>query len=562
MKKFILIFGVIALLFVSCEDEEDRPISPLPMELSDTGWRTRAARLVGEENWREFNYISIWAGREYYTVEQGDGFRSEGSFNWYMEGGVQKLKLQSDDRDFDLEFDIVRYDRNHIIARINWGSNYEEWIFYNIQENMSGLVLDKNTSEPLRNVHLFLKANDDIVSTLRSDEYGYFGFERYDFDNQGVGEINKLHFATEGYEDVSQFAGFGQFYFIKMQEGESGLNFATISGRVIDEKSQQGIANAEVSFGDDENAVSTDSYGNYEIRVPVGSTELIATADGYDAISNPLDLEGMQEYTIDFTMPLAGVALGGSISVIGGGSVQGANMELTNENEEVVESLTADVNGNFNFEGVPDGLYVVSASLGGMQFIPSEQFVQVSGNDITQVHFFAMATGKTGLGGQVTLWNDDETPVEGVQVSCGSYSYTTGADGYYLMELDETGSKIVKGEKSGFIDRYKEVNIYDGNLVQQNLSLATFDEGVPFKITGRVTADGNPVEGAVVRVPNNEQTTSDANGEYELTITVYDESIIQYVEIVCEKSGYESGSVILSFYREIPATFDFWLSPE
>jgi hypothetical protein len=260
------------------------------------------------------------------------------------------------------------------------------------------------THEPLQDVYLYVQSDDDKLGLLRTDEYGYFGMERYEFDGTGSGEANRLYMANEGYEDRSEYIGYGQFYFFDLLTGESGLNFATITGRFTD--------------------------------------------------------------------------------------------------------------------------------------------------------------GKTGIGGQITRWNDDDTSIGGVMVTCGEQSVTTGPDGYYLMELSNTGSLTLTGEKEGFIDRYKEVNIYDGNLINQNLSMATFDEGVPLTITGTVSAGGVPVPEATVRVPNNEETTSDVNGDYSLTITVYDESVSQWVELICEKSGYETGSVFLSFSPEFQPTHAFWLKEE
>lgn len=54
----------------------------------------------------------------------------------------------------------------------------------------------------------------------------------------------------------------------------------------------------------------------------------------------------------------------------------------------------------------------------------------------------------------------------------------------------------------------------------------------------------------------------DVNGDYSLTITVYDETFIQYVELYCEKSGFNTETVFLSFYPGIPASHDFWLIAE
>lgn len=562
MKKFFLFFVYSLFVLTSCEDDDaQRPINPLPDELSDAGWVVQAARPVGQESWREFNDVSIWAGREYYSMDQGDDSHSEGSFNWYVEGGVQKLKLQSNDRNFDLEFDVVRYDRHHMIARLDWGGSYEEWIFYNRQENLGGLVVEQRTSEPLQNAYLYVQSDDRKLGLLRTDEYGYFGLERYEFDGSGDGEVNRLYIANEGYEDRSEYISYGQFYLFDLRTGESGLNYATITGNVTDEETGEGLANVEISFGSAE-SVLTDYSGRYEIAVPISETELIASAENYDSVSETLVLEGLQSYIVDFALPLSGVSLGGSINVIGGGSAIGAEMTLTDENQQEAGSMVVDANGDFSLEGVSDGLYVVSASLAGMQFVPSQQFVQVSGADVTEIHFLAMAEGKTGIGGQVTDWNDEESPLSGVEVTCDGQSFTTGPDGYYLLELYSTGSLTVKGEKEGRIDRYKDVSIYDGNLIEQDLSLATFDQGVEIIITGNVSAGGVPVSGAVVGVSNNGQTNTDVNGNYTLTITVYDESIIQYVELFCEKPGYNRESVFLSFYPEIPATHTFWLEEE
>ena len=133
--------------------------------------------------------------------------------------------------------------------------------------------------------------------------------------------------------------------------------------------------------------------------------------------------------------------ISGNISGNGG---EGATVTLTGPESL---STTSDGSGNFAFNGVVNGTYMVSVSYAGVTFAPPSQSVSVSFGSVSGVNFVATVTNPLSISGTITGG-------AGATVSlAGPYSATTTADGSgnYSFGGLLGGSYTVTPSQPGFI---------------------------------------------------------------------------------------------------------------
>jgi hypothetical protein len=196
-----------------------------------------------------------------------------------------------------------------------------------------------------------------------------------------------------------------------------------------------------------------------------------------------------------------------------------------------------------------------------MQVIPQNYPITVSGGNLSDIQFLAVPEGTTAIGGRVTDW-DDESPVANASLSILETSVSSNNDGYYLMELSETGNNILKATKADFINRYKEVNIKDGELVQKNIRLAAKGSGTSFNFYGTVrdSETGDGLAGVKVKVEGHGSTTTAFDGSFSIDLEVYDETINQIIYHTSELNGYETDGSYLFFYIDAYFGTDIYMA--
>lgn len=84
--------------------------------------------------------------------------------------------------------------------------------------------------------------------------------------------------------------------------------------------------------------------------------------------------------------PPATWSISGSITPSSAGS--GASVSVTGPSSA---TTTADVNGNYTVNGLPDGTYTVTPSKGGFTFAPVDRSVSVSGASVSGINFTGTA---------------------------------------------------------------------------------------------------------------------------------------------------------------------------
>jgi len=272
-----------------------------------------------------------------------------------------------------------------------------------------------------------------------------------------------------------------------------------------------------------------DDGGNYELCMPVGWNDIVASADGYAQKSAFITTYG--QLRRDFSLVPEAIVSGHVVSAADRTLVAGAIISLGSE-DRIADSpgqltTVSDETGRFSFSGVTPGRNQVTATTAHAR---SPQSVHViaslppaSEDVICEVAVVRSVSGtvtdhKTGVAG-LSLRLTKEGTHDGPPGSA-----VTQADGSFVLEGVEAGDYAVTIQNHPLKSDAAKVHVGKSDVEGLVLEVERFGS-----ISGRITHDGKPVEGAEVSV-SGARTTSDTSGHYELhdldhgTYQVYAES--------------------------------------
>lgn len=180
------------------------------------------------------------------------------------------------------------------------------------------------------------------------------------------------------------------------------------------------------------------------------------------------------------------------------------------------KSATTAANGTYTIDRLVAGTYTVTPTMPEYDFAPLSTGVSVSDavGEATNVDF--VGTEKTyTISGTVT--NEQDDPMEGVELSASGKSTTTGPDGTYTLGEFVAGTYSVKPSFSEYDFTPSETNV----TVNENDGPATDVDfvGSPkqYTISGTILDwEGNAMSGVEVSA-NGHSATTDASGEYSIS---------------------------------------------
>jgi hypothetical protein len=276
--------------------------------------------------------------------------------------------------------------------------------------------------------------------------------------------------------------------------------------------------------------VRTDDTGHYEFAevFSAGSYSLTAT-DPVTGNSNRLNIQVSKNKDAFFDIRLLGTG-GLRVRVIDGGGnpVRSGNIRIDGTEYPFAHrfaEITPDVNGAIQFDNLPEGSYAVSASergLGGRveATVPVgsvvETTIQLQASGAVQGKVFmpggtipiGLADVQLKLGGRSVGFNvtqDDDT-------NRGSFSFLNVPTGDFTLDV--------------FDNRTGRVGRSAGRVTSQNEVVTVNVELLPVgAVAGRVTANGNPVDHALVHISADGSgirgasiyATTDPDGRYRFT---------------------------------------------
>jgi hypothetical protein len=258
-----------------------------------------------------------------------------------------------------------------------------------------------------------------------------------------------------------------------------------------------------------------DDGGNYELCMPVGSNDILASADGYAQKSASVTTYG--QLRRDFTLVPEAIVSGHVVSAADHTPVAGAIITLRSEDwlagADGHLSTVSDETGRFSFSGVTPGRNQMTATSDHARSLQPVHVIATlpptSEDVICEVAVLRSVSGtvtdhKNGVAGlslrlakQVT---HDGPPGNGI----------TQADGAFVLEGLEAGDYTMTIENHPLKGDAAKVHVGKSDVEGLVLEVERFGS-----ISGRITHDGKPVEGAQVSATG-ARTTSDASGHYEL----------------------------------------------
>jgi hypothetical protein len=165
---------------------------------------------------------------------------------------------------------------------------------------------------------------------------------------------------------------------------------ATIGGQVLDSQTLRPIAAATVAVSPGGNSALTDVNGNFSIGVNPGSYTVTGSAPSYNKASQSVTVAVGQKATIGFR--LVSVAAFGSLTgkVIDNATqapIAGATVTLS---DGLIR--TTDLNGNFSFAIVSNGIYTLSVSALG--YMTQTKSVTITPGHTTTILFALTRPGQ------------------------------------------------------------------------------------------------------------------------------------------------------------------------
>ena len=269
----------------------------------------------------------------------------------------------------------------------------------------------------------------------------------------------------------------------------------------------------------------------YFYDMPTGSYNYEISFTGYSTIKSTWNFTS--DTTLWFTMSIAKVSkfLVTVADSSTGNAIEGAKVTVAG----IIR--TTDYRGYAFFEDVVrvGEYYTVTAEKTNYQKGSYTSPVLVEGGSYTiPIRLVPIPSG--AVGGYVR--DSKGNPIYGAVVTLTgtTFSATTNAQGYYLIDNVPEGSYTIKASKSGYEDSTAPVSIRAGATLSLDLVLKAIGEAET-GIKGTVTDQaGNPIYDAEVLIPYAASTRTDSAGRYKLLVSAGPYGVI------ARKSGYKAVS--------------------
>lgn len=321
-------------------------------------------------------------------------------------------------------------------------------------------------------------------------------------------------------------------------------NLGNVTGKVTD-TSNNPIVGASVSFGG--GSTSTDSTGTYSFtNIPAGTIQLVASATGYQSVTQNVTVTGGTSTTANFTLtPTSGspgTVTGTVTNISTHGVISGATVKWN------TASTTTNSSGVYTLNNVGGGTQTLTASAAG--YLPVSNTVNVNGGTST-LNFQLSTAGILN----VTVVNSSGTPVGGAPVNLSggviptTLSGTTNSSGIYSSNWIPIGNYTVS---SGSVSESATV------LTGKTTSITITQAGGPTTgtISGTVTStSGTALSGATVST-GSITTTTQSNGTYALANVNAGTATV-----TASLAGYQTGTETVTVTAGSTTTANFSLTP-
>jgi len=231
----------------------------------------------------------------------------------------------------------------------------------------------------------------------------------------------------------------------------------SITGNV---KSTSGAAIAGASVGFGGGTTATDANGNYTLTgVPVGTVQLVASASGFQSVTQSVTVSGGATSTANFTLaaaPAGGTVTGKITNASSGAIVTGATVSWSGG------STTSDASGIYTLTNVPAGTQNITAVKTG--YLARTLAVGVTGGATSTLNIPIATAGKIS----VKVVTSSGAVVSGATVTIKggvvptTVSGSSSSTGLFTTNWIPVGTYTVTVAKSGFTTQSKTTTVSSG----------------------------------------------------------------------------------------------------
>lgn len=241
----------------------------------------------------------------------------------------------------------------------------------------------------------------------------------------------------------------------------------TITGTV---KSASGAAIAGASVGYGGGTATTDAAGSYTLTgVPVGTVQLVASASGFQSVTQGVTVNGGATTTANFTLtaaPTSGTVTGKITNVSNGALLAGATVSWSGG------STTSNTSGIYTLANVTAGSRNITASKTG--YLSRTLAVSVAGGATSTLNIPLATAGK--ISAKVVTSTGAVVSGATVTIKGGAIATTvsglTGSTGIFTTNWIPVGTYTVTVAKTGHTTQTKTTSVSSG--VTTSLTFSSF----------------------------------------------------------------------------------------
>ena len=168
---------------------------------------------------------------------------------------------------------------------------------------------------------------------------------------------------------------------------EKELASGVISGTVVNAITHQGIEGIIIAGGGEVYSTKTGADGSFALSpVREGTYDITTGSERYSSASrSDVAVADGKVTTVDISLEPLFTTYSISGNIFGSGN-EGITIELK-KGDAIVLSAITDVEGNYFFNGVESGFYIVFPALGGHNSIPQRYELEVDDRDLNNINF-------------------------------------------------------------------------------------------------------------------------------------------------------------------------------
>lgn len=343
----------------------------------------------------------------------------------------------------------------------------------------------------------------------------------------------------------------------------------TVVGRIQNDQSEN-IANATVKWKDGGSPVQTDQQGRFVTANTQGSHVLQIRKIGHTDLDTSITVEITEEP--DFELDLNQTSQNWSAEDVS--NFSNTTNEWANSVMNTESFQTGEEGEDFSFASLGYSGNASNSFNIDQNFVDQDSDMSFAEYSSAASYFMDMmgeggSPGETQDIGTLTISRavgkldvtvesaSDGSPIENATVEVAKNGPSGQTDNKGSIYFDETPAgtvpiQVQAPNTTNFIPILTETTITDNGEVTD----VTISMELGGRATGTVTAAGNPVEGATIRLEGREdiQTTTDSNGSYTLPGIPTGEWTLK-----AGKSGFVGDSQVATFSEDVEQTVDFSL---